>query len=150
MTPMSVAISAVTVISPLMRAVGEIFAFPDGNFVLDPVYDMLVGFIGLMPMGCGRDHHHCRLADGQAPDTVLGDGYPQPPFLPGFCQYIMDHFYGQRGIGFIFQTGHVPTLVAVSYFAAEEDDGSGARMMGLAQQVHDVQRLGSDDLNGLR
>src|SRR5882757_2851313 len=77
---------AITVIAPFMGAVGEILAFPDRDFVLDPVDDIPVGSICFAAMGGSGDHHNGRFTNSYFPHPVLGDGYVQVPFLFCFLQ----------------------------------------------------------------
>src|SRR5215217_490671 len=50
---------AVTVTTPFIGAVCEIFALPDGHFMFDPVYDIPVGFIGFFTVRGSCDHNDC-------------------------------------------------------------------------------------------
>ena len=114
--------------------------------MLDPVDDMLIGLIRFPPMGCGRDHYYGRFTNIQPAHPVLCNGHLQSPFFFGLCQYLVDHLCGQRVISFILQVGNIPSFIVVTHFAAEQDDGTGRRMMGAAQQCHHVQRGRRDDL----
>src|ERR1700754_2746332 len=134
----------ITVISPFLRAVCIMFAFPDWGFVFDPVDDITVGSISLATMGRSRDHDNSRITHSHLPNTMLRYCNMQLPFLAGRLQYLFYKLCSQRRIRFVFEKIDCLAPVAVPHFSAEEDNSPRTGMMGAGQQPHDIQRIGRE------